>query len=50
VRNYGTDYGRRLEKAGFIVTEDKYVMELPEAIVKRFALPKDEIVYFCRKA
>ena len=49
VRNYGTDYGRRLEKAGFIVTEDKYVMELPKSVVDRFALPKDEIVYFCRK-
>jgi SAM-dependent methyltransferase len=49
VRNYGTDYGRRLEKAGFAVTEDKFVMELPKEKVKRFALPGEEIVYFCRK-
>lgn len=49
VRNYGTDYGRRLEKAGFIVTEDKFVMEMPKEKVQRFALPSEEIVYFCRK-
>jgi SAM-dependent methyltransferase len=49
VRNYGTDYGRRLEKAGFTVTEDKFVMEMPKEKVKRFALPGEEIVYFCRK-
>ncbi len=49
VRNYGTDYGRRLEKAGFTVTEDKFVMELSKEKVKRFALPAEEIVYFCQK-
>jgi SAM-dependent methyltransferase len=49
VRNYGTDYGRRLEKAGFTVTEDKFVMEMPKERVKRFALPGEEIVYLCRK-
>ena len=49
VRNYGTDYGRRLERAGFIVTEDRFVMEMPKEKVKRFALPSEEIVYFCRK-
>lgn len=49
VRNYGTDYGRRLEKAGFTVIEDKFVMEMPKDKVKRFALPGEEIVYFCKK-
>ena len=49
VRNYGTDYGRRLEKAGFTVTEDKFVMEMPKEKVKRFCLPAEEIVYFCQK-
>ena len=49
VRNYGTDYGRRLEKAGFTVTEDKFVMEMPKEKVKRFALPAEEIIYFCQK-
>jgi SAM-dependent methyltransferase len=49
VRNYGTDYGRRLEKAGFTVVEDKFVMEMSKEKVKRFALPAEEIVYFCKK-
>lgn len=49
VRNYGTDYGRRLERAGFVVTEDKFVMQLPAEKVKRHALPASEIIYFCKK-
>ncbi|WP_420388033.1 methyltransferase domain-containing protein [Roseivirga sp.] len=49
VRLFGMDYGKRLEKAGFTVTEDRYVMELPEATVKRYALPANEIIYFCAK-
>ncbi|MBC7890637.1 MAG: methyltransferase domain-containing protein [Sphingobacteriaceae bacterium] len=48
-RLYGRDYGRRLEKGGFEVQEDRFVMELPAAVVKRYALPKEEIVYWCRK-
>lgn len=49
VRLFGMDYGKRLEKAGFTVTEDRYVMELPEETVKRYALPANEIIYFCAK-
>jgi SAM-dependent methyltransferase len=49
VRNYGTDYGRRLEKAGFNVTEDTFVMDMPKEKVARFSLPKDEIIYLCKK-
>lgn len=49
VRNYGTDYGKRLERAGFTVKEDRFVMELPKGKVKRFALPSEEIIYFCKK-
>lgn len=49
VRLFGMDYGKRLEKAGFHVTEDKYVMELPAETVKRYALPAKEIIYFCAK-
>lgn len=49
VRLFGMDYGKRLEKAGFQVTEDKYVMELPQETVKRYALPAKEIIYFCAK-
>lgn len=49
-RLYGRDYGRRLEGGGFQVTEDRFVMELPAPVVERYALPKEEIIYFCRKA
>ncbi|HEY9116965.1 MAG TPA: methyltransferase domain-containing protein [Roseivirga sp.] len=49
VRLFGLDYGKRLEKAGFQVTEDRYVMELPDEAVIRYALPPKEIIYFCAK-
>lgn len=48
-RKYGKDYGDRLRKAGFDVTEDDYVKKLPKEKVERYALPEDEIIYFCRK-
>ena len=48
-RLYGLDYKERLEKAGFNVTEDHFVMELPRQTVEQYALPDQEIVYFCRK-
>ena len=47
VRLFGLDYGNRLTKAGFKVTEDRYVMELPKETVQRYALPANEIIYFC---
>ena len=50
VRLYGTGYGKRLEEAGFNVLEDDYVKKLPEETVRYFALPKQEIIYFCTKA
>lgn len=49
LRLYGRDYGKLLTKAGFEVTEDTFVKELDTKLIKRFALPKDEIIYFCRK-
>lgn len=50
VRLFGRDYGQRLQKAGFKVTEDRFVMdELTPAEVKHFALPQNEIIYFCQK-
>ena len=49
VRLYGKDYPERLRKAGFKVTEDDYVMRLPEEQVKLYALPADEIVHYCEK-
>ena len=49
VRLYGLDYGQRLQKAGFTVKEDRFVMELPNEMVRRYALPANEIIYFCAK-
>ncbi|QHT70284.1 methyltransferase domain-containing protein [Rhodocytophaga rosea] len=49
VRLFGLDYAQRLEKAGFQVTEDSFVKELGQQLVSRYALPGEEIIYFCRK-
>jgi SAM-dependent methyltransferase len=49
LRLFGRDYNKRLEQGGFEVIEDKFVMEMNPDLVKRYALPEQEIVYFCRK-
>ena len=49
MRKYGKDYGDRLRKAGFKVTEDDYLEELSNKVRKRYALPVEEIIYFCEK-
>lgn len=50
LRLFGRDYGKRLEKGGFKVTEDRFVMDqLTPEEVKLFALPANEIIYFCQK-
>ncbi len=49
VRLYGRDYASKLEAAGFRVTPDNFVSELEPALALRYALPMDEIVYFCQK-
>ncbi|SEI96943.1 Methyltransferase domain-containing protein [Dyadobacter sp. SG02] len=50
LRLFGRNYGRELEKGGFKVTEDRFVMdELSPAEVKKYSLPGEEIVYFCQK-
>lgn len=50
LRLFGKDYGIQLAKAGFKVTEDDFVMQLPAEKAKRYALPTGEIVYFCQKS
>ena len=45
VRMYGKDYGERLASVGFEVTADEFVQTLPIQIVKRHALPAQEIIY-----
>ena len=49
LRKFGVDYGDRLRKAGFEVKEDNYLNELSEDVRKRYALPAEEIIYFCKK-
>ena len=49
VRRYGKDYANRLRSVGFDVTEDKYCSELSEEERTKYALPEDEIIYYCRK-
>jgi len=49
VRRYGKDYADRIRSQGFKVTEDDYCSTLPEETRTKYALPKDEIIYFCEK-
>ena len=49
VRLFGLDYGKRLEAAGFKVTEDDFIYQLDPKLVERYALPRGEILYFCQK-
>jgi predicted SAM-dependent methyltransferase len=48
VRIYGRDYKDRLIKSGFNVKIDKFIDDLGEHNVKRFAL-LNESIYFCTK-
>ncbi len=49
VRLYGKDYPDRLRKAGFEVVEDRFIDELGPELVKKYALPPNETIYFCKK-
>ena len=49
VRLYGLDYGNILSEAGFEVVEDDYINSIDPSLVERYALPKGEIIYFCKK-
>ncbi|HCT31410.1 MAG TPA: SAM-dependent methyltransferase [Bacteroidales bacterium] len=49
LRLYGRDYGQRLRNIGFEVTEDDFVKTFPASLIQRYALPKDEILYICKK-
>lgn len=49
VRLYGTDYPDRLRQAGFSVKEDRFIDELGQDLIKKYALPRNETIYFCSK-
>jgi len=49
VRLYGNDYGKRLIKAGFEVEVNNFIEEIGAARAERYALPKGELLYICRK-
>lgn len=49
VRRYGLDYRSRLESAGFSVTVDKYIKELPADVVDRYGLDCEEDIYVLNK-
>lgn len=50
LRLFGQDYGQELQKGGFDVVEDRFVMEMSPELVQRFGLPKEEIIYLCKKS
>lgn len=49
VRMYGKDYADRLKSVGFKVDENRYFEKLPAEDVKRYALPLDEPIFYCKK-
>lgn len=49
LRLYGLDYSKKLQKAGFKVTESNFINELENELVNKYALPKNEVIYFCEK-
>ena len=49
IRLYGIDYADRLTAAGFQVKKDLFVQELPDDVINKYRLPKNEIIYFNEK-
>ena len=49
VRIYGKDYSKRLENAGFIVTEDHFINKATAIEKEKYLLDSEEVIYFCRK-
>ncbi len=50
VRLYGLDYRRKLANAGFPVTIDEYVKELPADVLDRYGLDPEENIYVLNKS
>jgi len=49
VRMYGKDYPERLRKAGFKVTEDKYINSFTSEEIELYKFDPHEIIYVCYK-
>ncbi len=49
VRKFGKDYAERLRKSGLAIEENKFVKELDQETVKRYALAPDETIFVCKK-
>jgi SAM-dependent methyltransferase len=50
VRLYGRDYRDRIAAAGFEVSVDRFVEELPPEELERLLLDREELIYLARKA
>ncbi|MFC4872919.1 class I SAM-dependent methyltransferase [Negadavirga shengliensis] len=49
VRKYGKDYAQRLSRSGLKVSENHFVNQLSEEMIKKHALPPKEVIYYCEK-
>jgi SAM-dependent methyltransferase len=49
VRKYGKDYASRLNQSGLRVQENNFVKTLSPEIIKKHALPENELIFYCKK-
>jgi ubiquinone/menaquinone biosynthesis C-methylase UbiE len=48
-RVYGTDYGHRLQRAGFLLQEDQLAKELSPEEIQRYGIDSKEVLYVVSK-
>ena len=49
MRLYGKDFAKKLRAVGFTVIEDNFINEIDPNLKTRYCLPKEEIIYLCKK-
>ena len=49
VRKFGKDYAERLRKSGLKIEENQFVKQIGADLIKKYALPKDEVIFVCSK-
>jgi len=49
VRKYGKDYAKRLSQSGLQVEENQFVKSLSAERIQRYALPENEVIFYCTK-